>query len=442
MKYQDLDSYVEYLRSFPRFSPRDHLKLERIEALLKLLGNPEKKLKGFQVAGTNGKGSVVAMLESVLTEAGYNVGAFYSPHLVSYTERFRINKKQISQRKFAEIINSLKPLVDKVEARLKDRPTWFEVLTVAAVVYFTQAKVDWVVFEVGLGGRLDATTVLGFKYKIITAISHDHVHILGKTLKKITREKAGIIQTGNTVITSNRNKTLDQIKAKCNSTNSKLLSAPKIVTHKLELTKTSFSINTGKKIVFGETGLVGEHQAKNAGMVWQFLSQAIKINSDIILKGLKQAKLKGRWQIIDSKPLIVVDGAHNYSAVSQLFQTLDQLGYSKKRTIVIYGTKARKKYEMIVKLIDKNAKLIIFPRTKIPNMASVSALKKILLRGQTAKTLTQAVNKAKTKAVKDDMILVTGSFYLVGEMIKLMNHKPTSRVDKIDDNQAEQPMTH
>ncbi len=436
MKYQNLNNYVNYLRSFPRHSPREYLELSRIKKLLALMGHPEKKLKGIQVAGTNGKGTTVALAASVLKEAGYKVGAFYSPHLVSYTERFRINGRPISQKKFADIINRLKPLVKKTEQAIDDQPTWFEVLTAASVLYFTREKVDWVVYEVGLGGRLDATTALGLKYKIITDIGYDHTQILGKTIKEIAKEKAAIIGKRDIVATSNNGPAYRIISRQCRRYQAELLPTVKFKMKEISLSGTKFDINDAAERIPAVINFVGAKQAENAGLVYSLIKKILVVDRQTIIKGLKRARLEGRFQIVSRRPLTVADGAHNPQAVGELLKTLAWLGLRKK-TVFIYAVKNRKKYRPIIKLLARFGQVVIFPDADIPNMASPQKLKKILPAGLTADSLKKAVQIAKTKVKKNGMIMMTGSFYFVGEALRIFRSKKRQRLDQLDDNQIE-----
>jgi len=438
VKYAELDHYVEYLRKFPRFSSRDYLQLHRIRALLRELGHPERRLRGFQVAGTNGKGSTVAMLDSVLRAAGYRVGAFYSPHLVSYTERFQINGRPISRKRLSQIITRLQPAVERVSQKVGDRPTWFEVITAAGAVYFAESKIDWVVFEVGLGGRLDATTALGLKYKCITEIGYDHMHILGTTIRRIAREKAGIITGRNTVITSNTGEALQVIQNRCRKTHSRLYESPAIKNQQLSVTGTVFSFIEAGESYRAAIRFVGERQAINAAMVFRLMRERLALPSKTILLGLKNATLAGRFQIIKKKPIIIIDGAHNVPAIQYLLRTLTRLGIERNRLITVFGAKTRKNYRAMARLLARRSKTIIFPKTGLPNMAAPQNLKRLLPASRVVPSLRSALRLAQTKANKNDMILITGSFYLIGEVLRERGYRRTASVDRIDDNQIEQ----
>jgi dihydrofolate synthase/folylpolyglutamate synthase len=320
--------YVAYLRSFPRFSAQAYLQLERIQLLLKYLGSPEKKLKGFQVAGTNGKGSTTAIIANVLQTAGYRTGAFFSPHLVSYTERIQINGRPIAERALVRLLHRLKPAVIRVEKELADRPTWFEVLTAAAALWFAEQKVAWSVFEVGLGGRLDATTALHLKYKVITDIGKDHVHILGRTIPTIAGEKAGIIQPGSIVVTSNAGPALQVIKKRCQQEGAELLPASRVTSSSTSLNGTSFRIHSKRRNRASHLinlRLIGEKQSINAGLAFDITRAALRLPVTTIITGLERATLPARCQILRRQPLTILDGAHNPRAIMELIKTIKKL---------------------------------------------------------------------------------------------------------------------
>ncbi len=406
--------------------------------LLGELGHPERKLRGFQVAGTNGKGSTVAMLDSVLRAAGYRVGAFYSPHLVSYTERFRINGRPISQARLSGILTRLQPAVESVRQKIGELPTWFEVLTAVGAEYFAEEKVDWVVFEVGLGGRLDATTALGLRYKIITEIGYDHMHILGRNVRRIAREKAGIIMKQNTVITANSGIAYQVIAGRCRRTHSRLLRAPAVRVSELTVTGTKFALRDAGSSYEAAIGFVGARQAVNAAIVFSLARRLLKLPASAILRGLKRARLEGRFQILNTRPLMVADGAHNEPAIRNLLRTLDQLNVGRERLITIFSAKTRKNYRAMVQHLARHSKLLLFPETEISNMVAPKVLHRVQPTGHAVSSLRGALRLAQTKAHKNDMILITGSFYLIGEVLRAKTHRRATSVDRIDDNQMEQ----
>ncbi|MEK6869330.1 MAG: folylpolyglutamate synthase/dihydrofolate synthase family protein, partial [Nanoarchaeota archaeon] len=267
--------------------PKWTLGLDRIESLLKKLGNPEKKLRCIHVAGTNGKGSVCAMISSILTGAGYKVGLYTSPHLKKFNERIRINNKLISDKDIVKYYLKIKKYVTN--------QSFFEITTAMAFLYFADKKVDFAVLEVGLGGRLDATNVVTPLVSIITNIGLEHTKYLGNTIKKVAYEKAGIIKNNVPVVTAAEGIALAAIKKISNERNSRLYIA-------------------NKKNANYRIGLKGEFQKLNAAMAIKAIgilknNYGVKIKKSNVKKGLLNAKWPGRFQFLEKN--ILVDCAHN-----------------------------------------------------------------------------------------------------------------------------------
>lgn len=447
MNYRQLDRYADYLRSFPRFSHKDFLKLERVKLLLKKLAHPEKTFKGVQVAGTNGKGSCVAFLEAILKQAGYKVGTFYSPHLVSLTERIRINGKKIPQTRLAKIVTRLKPLVQEIENEINDRLPWFELITAAAVVYFFEENVDIVVFEVGLGGRLDATTPLNLTTKVITNISYDHTRVLGNTISRLTYEKAGIIQKGNSVVTGAENKALKLIKSVCEQQKSSLLIVGEDIKYsvkKINFQGTIIDVKSNlgefKNL---ELSLVGRHQARNfacaLGVLQILKEKGIQISKEDIKIGAANIKYRGRFEMLERNPLIIIDAAHNLSGIKALITTLKDLEISPENTTFIYGAKNRKKgMAEILKVLSAFSPKIVFPDlSDLENFYAPKQLQKYYPQGNGIHSLQQAVKSAKSKVEKKGAIVVCGSVYLIGEVIRLKSKRKGIEIDLLDDNMVE-----
>lgn len=458
MKYADLDKYVEHLRSYPRESPQEYLSLDRIERVLKALGNPEKKLKGVQVGGTNGKGSTCAILESILVEAGYKVGVFLSPHLISYTERFRINKRDISEKDLCKYIEHVKPVVEKLEKKTGDRLTWFEHLVVAGVLYFVDEKVDIAIFEVGLGGRLDATTCLPLNIKVITNVALDHTQILGNTIKKIALEKAAIIQTKSQVVTAADKTALSVIISRAGKTSSQLLIVGDdiFVSHECTtLLGSSFQVEGKDFPPLIHLNLVGPVYRMSLGCalgaVYYLRKQGYEIDAGHILRGAKSVKLPGRFQVVAKNPLIVIDGAHNPNGVRALVETIKKLGRchalqheSAERSlnfpkpVTIFAAKDKKDASKMLKCFNQLQAKVIFCDTKRENFYSPKELKKFYPKGTIGGTLNQSLVKAKKLAGKYGMIVVAGSLYLAGDALSFFKNRTRDKVDLISDNQVEQ----
>lgn len=377
---------------------KDWLSLDRIEKLLEELGNPQNKLKGVHVAGTNGKGSTCAMLQSILTQSGYKVGMFTSPHISSLCERFRIGYKDISEKKLVKYFERIKPYAEQVKKEINDSPTWFEILTCIAILYFVDEGVDVAIFEVGLGGRLDATNVLDLGICAITDISIDHQDYLGNTISKIAKEKAGIIKSNSVVITSNRGIALKVIKKACKQNSAKLLITSEINSRY-------------------ELKLLGKHQRRNAGIVLAVAKELIK-KYKILEHDIKQGLIKTKWParfelFVTSHQLpVIIDGAHNPAGIKSLVQTFKQQGY--KKAIVLFSAKQSKDVRSNLKTLRPIIEQVIFPELPLDFIYKSSTLKRYFGKGLILNNADSAIKKARILARENDLpILICGSIYAI-----------------------------
>jgi len=388
---------VEYLESFQKMGIR--LGLERIRTLLKLLGDPQDKFKSIHIAGTNGKGSVAAMLSSILNQAGYWVGLYTSPHLADYTERIRIKEKDVSRPKFAAAVSKVKEVIDKLpEMHL----TEFEVLTAASFLLMAEEKVDIAVIEVGLGGRLDATNVIAPILSIITNIDLDHMDVLGGSIDKIAKEKGGIIKPGVPLVIGER-KAWHILYNICKEKGSRFIKS------------------NGEKVKYAP--FLGRHQAENTKIVLASVKVlrelGIKISDPQLIKGLHRAFWPGRLQVIRKDPLMILDGAHNPAGARALFKFLSTL--HKKVTFII-GMQKNKDIGSFVKILMPIADRFIVVRSSHPNSLPEEHVAKIIEnaggRPVIVKDLRNAILLSKS-AIKP--VCVTGSLYLVGDVLR-KNH--------------------
>ncbi len=307
------------------------LGLYNTRKILELSGNPHTGLKVIHVAGTNGKGSTVAFISSI-KEAGFRVGVYISPHLINFTERISINGTQIPEVKVAEILTRLKPYIARVAAESEfSHPTFFEVVTAMAFIYFAEEQVDFVVLEVGLGGRLDATNVIDKPLAVvITNSDYDHMDILGSAITSIAREQAGIIKKGSLAITAARGSALTVIKKICHEQDARLYRVGNDI--KFETLETnrewqSFNVD-GIFSRFENLNifLLGKHQLINAccaiAAVELLKFHDILITPEAVKNGLKKAYLPCRLEIVRRSPVVILDGAHNYPAARELKKAL------------------------------------------------------------------------------------------------------------------------
>ena len=374
---------MKYLESLEKFGI--NLRLERITTLLDQLGNPQQSFNSIHVAGTNGKGSTCAMIASILNAAGYRVGLYTSPHLFHYTERIKINGKEISRKEFSRLIKLMQLLAEKLELK----PTVFEVLTAAAFLYFAQKKVDYAVVEVGLGGRLDATNVLTPLVSIITNIELEHTKILGNTLTKIAAEKAAIIKPHVPVVTAEiKPEPLKVIREKCEKSRSIL-------------------IGVSPNQIIREPKLLGPHQKINCATAIAAIRLAgIKVDHQHIRQGLKKVSWPGRFQVIQKRPLIIVDGAHNPSGTKVLRQTIQE-NYPGKKFSIIFGCQQDKDQGAMLKELSPIASRFIFTRSSHPQSAKI--------KGEAA----GGIRHAFALWDKKSPLLVCGSLFLIADFMKI-----------------------
>ncbi|MCK5534119.1 bifunctional folylpolyglutamate synthase/dihydrofolate synthase [bacterium] len=437
--------------------------LERVRKVLRELGDPQNTLSVIHVAGTNGKGSVTAFVYSVLREAGYKVGVYSSPHLIDFRERIRVNEKWIGK---SEIVNLIKK-IDSICKHLSIKLTYFEFITIAAFCYFYRKKVDFVVLEVGMGGRLDATNVLsGSLVSIITNIEYEHKDYLGDTLAKIAGEKAGIIKEKGMVITGAKHKSsFERIRKICKTKEARLFcrdndfrsirKKEKICLVKRILTYQQFDyqgiFNNYKKI---KIRFIGKHQIENALLSLACIEilqhfYNVQINKKQIYKGLYESFWPGRLELLEvpffknHKIKILLDGAHNPSAFCALRDALRGQGVIYSKLFVLLGVLKDKETKKMLKILSPLVdKLIITKpfteRALEPKEIYSYAVKflpeeKIIIGGEVGRDIKMMFreiflfynyNKQKrnkfNKIEEDVLILVTGSLYLVGEVKKIL----------------------
>lgn len=417
---------IEYIESAN--SGLTNNNLDNISKVLNYYDNPQDKLKYIHVAGTNGKGSCCSMLNSILTNANYNVGLFTSPHLIEYTERFIYNNKEISKKSFTKYVSSIQTACNKLKTKLST----FEILTVVAFLYFNDLKCDIAILEVGLGGRFDATNVIVKPLlSIIMNIGLDHTTILGNTKEKIAKEKAGIIkQDSNVVVYDNDDKIINIFKRIAKNNNSSILVSnfDEIEILKEGLNNQFFSYKNYKNI---KLSLLGKHQFKNAAVVLDACNKLIdlgyKLRLSDIKNGLKNTKWYARLSILDSNPLFLLDGAHNPQCASALVESLPKLVF-KKKIYIICGMLKDKDYKKVVKMFVPFAKEFICLTPNSYRALDANSLVNLIsnygLPANSANSISDAIKMAYKKASKNDVILAFGSLYLAGDILAyFLNHK-------------------
>lgn len=413
---------LQYLNSFDLF--KVDLRLDRIKAFLREMGNPEQFLKYVHVAGTNGKGSVCAYISSALKEAGYKTGLYLSPHLHKFNERIQINGKMIQDRDLERIILELK----EVKQESKIDVSYFEFVTALAFKYFYEKKCDFVVLEVGMGGRLDATNVVIPEISVITSIALEHKKYLGESLEEIAFEKSGIVKKGIPVVSAEQNeKALEVIERKCMEKKAPLSVLSRdfsYVKHNATLKGQVFDYNSGKHSIKGlKTRLLGEHQLVNASVAVRALLE-LGIEEKAIRKGLEEAFLPGRFQLIHNNPAIIADVAHNPNGAFALRKSIQEF-FPEKKALFVLGVSEDKDIKAIVKELSLVADSFICTQAKFRGMNAERIKQAIAENGfKGCIQLMPSVRKAVESALnqKKPLTIFTGSFYSVGEAMEFLNN--------------------
>ena len=455
----DYRSVIDYLNGFinferlpePRFNtlPQD---LERFRAMLTELGDPQHKYPVIHIAGTKGKGSTAAILASILRESGYKTGLYTSPHLVSVRERIRVDGRMVSRRQFASLIDRIRrtaavePLQAVVELRerLAFR-TVFEHLTAAALLEFARRRVDIAVIETGLGGKLDATVVLDPVVSVLTPIGLDHTAVLGDTIAEIAADKAHIIKPGVPAVSApQRPEALAELKARAEKVSAPLLSAPgrkEFDAVRCSLKGTKFRASRGW-LDCGELriNLAGRFQLDNLSTALTALEQlagvGIRLRLDAVRRALAGMRWPGRLQSIPGKPPLILDGSHNTLSFEALREALDELYPTGSLRVVLTALRGKPLQRMIELLAAKAEKFHLAPLQFPKGMDAgelAEAAEMAGVRAEIHRNIPEAFESAKSETSLGQAILATGSFYLVGELLRhLRGIKPPPADGRID----------
>ena len=367
-----------------RYSP-DKFDLSRMYGLMSSLGDPQLNYDVVHVAGTKGKGSICAMTASIMKEAGYKVGFYSSPHMIDFRERIKVNNNEISKESLTNYVMKLRQIFNNVE-----KISTFEIITAIAFKYFSDQQVDIAVIEVGMGGRLDATNVVQPILTIISPVSHDHMKILGNTIAKIAKEKAGIIKKSIPVILSGQKKSAkEEIEIIANRNGSLIIDTSKKYTFEqinYSLEKQSFIIKENlihPRDTCGpiyEIPLLGDHQIHNAitafACVMRLRKLGYEINESAIKNGFSRVEWQGRFEVVYQKPLIIVDGAHNRDSFRKLKDTIKKY-LAGKKVILIFGASEDKEVKLMVKIIKPYVDHFIFTKSEHPRALGLDKLEKL-----------------------------------------------------------------
>lgn len=436
MNYEESVAYLEQAASFG-IKPG----LERIEAMLKKLGNPETAYKVIHVTGTNGKGSVVAMITSVLENAQLRVGRYISPHLLDYTERIYICGHDISREDFAKAATVVRKAAEEIIADGVEAPTEFELLTAMAFWYFKEQKVDYAVMEVGMGGLYDSTNVILPVVSVITNVAMDHMKYLGNTLQEIAHQKAGIIKEGIPVVTAAQHVALKQLKKEAHEKKSRIYfygrdfeidsrnpwKHGQVVTVK----RKDMPKELEKSLLF--VPFVGAHQAVNAAVATMALSIIMKqddrVNENDLREGLARTRWQGRFEIHDVKGVTyIMDGAHNPAGAEALMEALEEQ-YPDKRRLFVFTSLADKDTETVIQLLIRKGDKVFAceaptSRTRKPEeIGAMIKAQKIDAAFMAEPSVKAALEDATKEAGAGDIVLICGSLYILGDAIRFIEEK-------------------
>jgi dihydrofolate synthase/folylpolyglutamate synthase len=434
MNYEEA---VEYILNIPKFTKKNPM--VHIRVLMNKLGDPQNNMKVIHVAGTNGKGSVCSYIASVLQHADKSNAMFVSPHLIDINERFVINGKKVSNQTFTKAFNLVMTVVNEIMEEGMAHPTFFETLFAMAMVIFEQAKVEYAILETGIGGRLDATNMIDKPVlTIITTIGLDHTEILGDTVEKITKEKAGIIKVKVPLIFDGTNpnvcKVIEEIADRNQSIYYKLVnfydfnSKDKEFCYEIQ----EFSNkNIDFLLKYGYygcirvlLGVIGVYQVKNASLAIRAVQVLnADIDDNIILKGIKSAKWPGRMELL--MPKVYLDGAHNENGISEFIKTVKH--FDKNRKVLLFSAVIEKDYRKMIENISKNLHFDAIVVTLLNNKRAipVQALQSEFEQYADCKVyaiedVKEAFNKLLHLKTEEGIAFCAGSLYLVGEIKEIV----------------------
>ena len=418
----------EYLSHFDKFTKDPTLDV--MKYLMEKFGNPHKKLKCIHVAGTNGKGSVCEMLNNCLINAGYKVGKFISPHLITFNDGICINNKQITDEEVEEIIIALQEHIEEYNKTHEIPVKWFEVITSLVFIYFYKKQCDFVILETGLGGELDCTNIAEPLISIITTIGYDHMDILGHKIEEIAAQKAGIIKQNSETIFIDQAEVTNVIMEKCKKENNKLhlINKEEITNYNFTNEIQSFDYKNYKNV---EINLKGQIQIYNASQCLEALEilkqKGYNISEEAIRKGLKTVIHKARMEKICENPTIIFDGGHNENAIKNLKCNINQYYKNKKRVYIISILKT-KDHNTIIQELSEDKDAIFYFTDGVPEKPYVpakeleqEAYEYIEKDRVKVKSIKEAIEEAR-EIYKDRTIFIVGSFYVYKETMDLFEN--------------------
>jgi dihydrofolate synthase/folylpolyglutamate synthase len=435
--FRSYQKAIDYLFGRTDYEKQDRLRynvttfnLKRMEKLLSLVGNPHTKIHTVHIGGTKGKGSTATMLAKMLEANGYKVGLYTSPHVVHLHERITVNSVMISEPQMRDLLNRIYTPVEKLSKT--DPPTFFEIMTALAFMHFVDTAVDIAIVETGMGGRLDSTNVIMPQLIGITSLSIDHSQQLGNTIDRIAEEKAGIFKRGVPAVTVQQEPAAMQVlKSRAIAVNAPLSITGSDIdfSHRFETSRedgphTRICLTTPtSKFEHLRVPLHGKHQAINCGLALAMLDKlktiGYQIDNQKAAEGLHNVSLAGRMEMICEDPRIMIDAAHNAASIKALIHAIGQ-NVPYDSMVVIFGCNNDKDVRGMLEALQYGADKAIFTRSNSPKAVSPEELAEMYTEicgkmCQTASSLGPALQLAKSAVSKEDLICITGSFYLIGQ---------------------------
>ena len=424
MTYKDtLDFLFSSLPQFQRIGAAAYKNsLDTTLALDKYFDHPHKNFKVIHVGGTNGKGSVSTMIQSVLVQAGYKVGLYTSPHLTDFRERITINSEMIPEQEVTNFVMNHKDIIETL------KPSFFEMSVALAFDYFRNQNIDIAVIEVGMGGRLDSTNIVNPIASVITNISYDHTLFLGNTLEKIAAEKAGIIKLNTPIIIGQTQPKISQLfEEKASKLMAQIYQADKRFKASVDMEDSEFvvvnDVENGVEYKLN-LALKGDYQLYNlvtALALIDIVKSQLNISQAHIIEGLEKADIRGRWQTLGTEPLVICDTAHNVAGIRFVVEQIMRQSY--KKLYVVLGAVSDKDVDEMLMLMPKGA-YYLFTQASVERAMPTGELKKravdLGLNGIETDTVKEAFEKAMKMAKKNDMIFVGGSTFVVADLLEIM----------------------
>ncbi len=428
--YSEAVRFVYRLVNYERtvcYKYENSFKLDRVHSMLAALGDPHRYFPSVHIAGTKGKGSTAAMIASVLRRAGYRVGLYTSPHLISFRERIRTDGRPISEEAFAGLMAEISTLVT-FSPEGRSSHSFFDVLTAAAFLHFRREAVDWAVVEVGMGGRLDATNVLVPHLCVITPISYDHMRFLGNTLSEIAAEKAGILKPGVPVVVApQQEEALRVIREVARERGAPLVEVEGSYRWKrvaMEEGGDAFRIDGPEGRYEVLLPLLGEHQGLNAAVAVAVVdvlrAQGVNVPREAVLEGLSSVRLLGRISVVRTDPAVIVDVAHNGASVEQLRRVLEERFLGRGKFLLVFALLKDKDLPRIAQILGPVAHRAFLPYLDTPRAMPPERIRDVLseyVPCELCGTAGKAISKALEAAGPKDVVGIVGSFMLAEQAV-------------------------